>query len=144
MIDSTVSLDTGDIDWGEIEIVDDTNEVAFDISLEESGIEVASSGMDGGVARGAEAYTLMDSSTYRDKFFDELYELEAFLQMRQHEFRSEQANSFVFFLIDGNNQHDDDEVTAMLSQVQNVLGLAERDIVEHLHRLKHSPKYMTL
>lgn len=61
--------------------------------------------------------------------------------MRQFEFRSEQANSFVFFLIDGNSQYDADSVTAMLDNVQRVLALGERELVEHLHRLKHSPKY---
>lgn len=67
------TLEAGNIDWGEIDMncsLDNT-----DISLEESGIIVAESGMDGGVARGLEALTLLDSSIHRDQFFDELYEV---------------------------------------------------------------------
>lgn len=144
---NNVTLDTGDIDWGEIEMVSpetSTNDagdaIDFEISLEEAGIVVADSGMDGGVARGTDAYSLLDSPAHRDQFFDELYELEAFLQSRRQEFRSEQAQSFVFYLIDVNSRHDVDSVTAMAADVQAVLQLGETEVVEHLHRLKHSPK----
>lgn len=75
IIDESSSIDTGDIDWGEIEVVPAADSISFDLSLEESGIVVADSGMDGGVARGAEAYTLLDSTSHRDQLFDELYEV---------------------------------------------------------------------
>lgn len=145
MLAADATLETGDIDWGEIEMVStetSANEagINFEISLEEAGIVVADSGMDGGVASGTDAYSLLDSPAHRDQFFDELYELEAFLQSRRQEFRSEQAQSFVFYLIDVNSRHDADSVASMLAEVQAVLQLGETDVVEHLHRLKHSPK----
>lgn len=139
--DGDVTLDTGDIDWGEIEVVPSSDDAAdFEISLETAGIVVSDSGMDGGVARGSDAYSLLDSPTHRDQFFDELYELESFLQMRRYEFRSEQAQSFVFYLIDVNSRYDVDSVQTMVGQVQAVLQLGEAEVVQHLHRLKHSPK----
>lgn len=60
-----------EIDWGDI------GEAAAiaDVSLEESGIVVADSGLDGGVARGEEAFTVLDSPLHRDQFIDEIYEV---------------------------------------------------------------------
>lgn len=139
IVDGNVGLDGADIDWGQIEVVPDAGP-DFEISLDESGIELPDSGTEGGVARGDLAYTLLDSPLHRDQLFDELYELEAFLQMRQYEFKSEQAQSFVFYLIDGNNRYDLDSVTKMLEAVQAVQKSGENEVIEHLHRLKHSPK----
>lgn len=59
------------IDWGDI---GEAGAIA-DISLEESGIVVADSGLDGGVARGEEAFTVLDSPLHRDQFIDEIYEV---------------------------------------------------------------------
>lgn len=59
------------IDWG------DVGEPQFvdDVSLEESGIVVADSGLDGGVARGEEAFTVLDNPFHRDQFIDEVFEV---------------------------------------------------------------------
>lgn len=64
---------SGSIDWGvDVEIVDGITEC----SLEESGIVVANnSGQDGKIARGEEAYNVLDSPVHRDQFFDELFEV---------------------------------------------------------------------
>lgn len=61
-----------DIDWGEIEIVSSDTadfEVTDEMPTDDSGYQPT------GVANGAEAYTLLDSPTYRDKVFDEIYEV---------------------------------------------------------------------
>lgn len=62
--------------------------------------------------------------------------------MRQHEFKSDQANSFLFYLIDGNNRYDLDSVSNMLVDVQSILSMTTNETLEHLHRLKHSSKYI--
>lgn len=78
--------DAGEIDFGEFAVVDDGGAINWDadveivqgvtdISLEESGIVVANSGQDDRIARGEEAYTVLDSPMHRDQFFDELYEV---------------------------------------------------------------------
>lgn len=60
--------------------------------------------------------------------------------MRQFELKSEQANSFLFSIIEGNAKYDLDSVTDMLSSVQSILAMTSSEALEHLHRLKHSPK----
>ena len=47
----------------------------INISLEESGIVVESSGTEGGVAKGMEAFTLLDNPNTRNTFIDELNEV---------------------------------------------------------------------
>lgn len=63
--------DGGAIDWGDV----GEPEIIADISLEESGIVVADSGLDGGVARGEEAFTVLDNPLHRDQFLDEVFEV---------------------------------------------------------------------
>lgn len=67
--------DDGIIDWGDV----GDPEVIADISLEESGIVVADSGLDGGVARGEEAFTVLDNPYHRDQLIDEVFEVCFFL-----------------------------------------------------------------
>ena len=74
VIDGEIDLEnSGDIDWGEIEVVPAVADDAS--SLEESGIVVAGSGADAGEARNEEALTILDNSVHRDLFFDELCEV---------------------------------------------------------------------
>lgn len=63
--------DDGEIDWGDVGVP----EAIAEISLEESGIVVSDSGLDGGVARGEEAYTVLDNPFHRDQFIDEVFEV---------------------------------------------------------------------
>lgn len=60
--------------------------------------------------------------------------------MRQFEFKSDQSNSFLFSIIEGNSKFDLDSVNDMLTGVQNILTVTSSEALEHLHRLKHSPK----
>lgn len=72
---SDVTLETGDIDWGNDEVSADIN---FDISLKDSGITVESSGMEGGLAKNNEALTVLDNPSHREQFLDELFEVNIF------------------------------------------------------------------
>lgn len=79
-IGGEINLEVGDIDWGIAEeiapdIQENPVDIDVNISLEESGIVVESAGCSGGIAKGNEAYTLLDSPKYRDHFIDELYEV---------------------------------------------------------------------
>lgn len=82
-----IQLDTtGDIDWGDTDTVaTPAEEIDFDVPIEEYDIVIEGDGMDGGIAKGEQAYTILDSPPYRDKFIDELYELESFLKLRHYE-----------------------------------------------------------
>lgn len=87
-IDFTIDTENNEINFDDLELV--TGEINFDIddgtlnddvilevdNLQESGIVVESEGQAGGVAKGDEAYTILDSSYYRENLIDELYEVE--------------------------------------------------------------------
>lgn len=135
-----VQLEVGDINWGE----DDNgaaDEINFDVSLEDSGIKVESSGLDGGVARNDEALTILDAPSYRDQFLDEIFELESFLKMRHFELNSlENSNSASFMLLDNLDSYTADSIAAILIDVQNVIEKSTSELIQHLHHLKHSEK----
>lgn len=153
-----VTLEAGDdIDWGEDQAA--VNEIDFNISLEDSGIKVESSGLGGGVAKNDQALTILDSPSYREQFLDELFEvirrsaffesnypflslnfqLEAFLKMRLFELNSlENSNSFL--MIDGIDDHTVESISTILTDVQTVLAKANSELLQHLHQLKHSEK----
>lgn len=66
----------GDIDWGDGGAEQSaTEEVDYNISLEESGIVVEATGHEGGVARGHEAYTILDNPKTRFEFINQLFEV---------------------------------------------------------------------
>ncbi|XP_055320971.1 CDK5RAP3-like protein [Sitodiplosis mosellana] len=137
---SEVTLQTGDIDWG----LDEPNaeEIDFDISLKDSGITIESSGMAGGVARNNEALTVLDSPIYREQFLDELFELEAFLKMRQFELSSlENSNTATFLFLEGMDDHTVKSISPIILDVQAVLERATDELLQHLYQLKHSEKY---
>lgn len=141
IVDENVGLDTNDIDWGQIEVVPEAGP-DFEIVIADTGIEMAASEeAEDKVARGNLAHTLLDSPMLREQFVDELYELEAFLQMRKYEFDSiNDAKQFVFNLIEGNQLFDSRSVSEMLVEVQNLQKLFENEVLGHLQRLKFSTK----
>lgn len=139
------------------------NEIDYNISLEDSGIKVESSGLAGGVAKNDQALTILDSPSYRDQFLDELFEvmsiksmksssrnqinififfdlqLEAFIKMRLFELISlENSNSFI--MMDGIDDHTVQSISGILTDVQTVVGKATNELLQHLHQLKHSEK----
>uniref|UniRef100_A0A1Q3FBF7 Putative cdk5 activator-binding protein n=1 Tax=Culex tarsalis TaxID=7177 RepID=A0A1Q3FBF7_CULTA len=141
-----VNLEVGDIDWGAP--ADDGGaaaEVDFSISLEESGIVVESDGNAGGVARGEEAYCMFDSPEYREKFINELLELEAFLRMRLYELSTaDKVQILSLTMMDNFPDHDAKSLTQMLSHVDVVYSNLTSAQIQHLHQIKHSPKYVDI
>lgn len=135
----------GDIDWGIESTPAEAVEINFDIPVEEYGIVVEGAGMDGGVAKGDQAYTLLDSPNYRERFTDELYELEAFLRMRCYELRQVNASSNIMFsLMETISSHDEESLKKMLSNLESILADISSEQTRHLFQLKHSPKYADL
>lgn len=135
----------GDIDWGIESTPAEAVEINFDIPVEEYGIVVEGAGMDGGVAKGDQAYTLLDSPNYRERFTDELYELEAFLRMRCYELRQVNASSNIMFsLMETISSHDEESLKKMLSNLEKILADISSEQTRHLFQLKHSPKYADL
>lgn len=75
--DEDVDLNAGgDIDWGDGNAEQPvTEEIDYNISLEESGIVVEAAGHEGGMATGSEAYTILDNPTTRSEFINQLFEV---------------------------------------------------------------------
>lgn len=141
-LNSTITLETGDIDWGAEETAPTTGEIDFKIQLEEYGIVVEGMGMDGGIAKGDQAYTILDSPNYRTRFLDEIYELEAFLKMRVFELNQlESSGNIMFSLMDNLSTHDNKSITKMLESIDIIFGEMLSERTRHLFQLKHSPKY---
>ncbi|KAH8280359.1 hypothetical protein KR018_003334, partial [Drosophila ironensis] len=153
---STVSaeiIDYGDlqetdgaaIDWGIESAPTDAVEINFDIPVEEYGIVVEGTGMDGGTAKGDQAYTLLDSPSYRDRFLDEIYELESFLRLRLYELKHlESSSDIMFSLMDNIATHDTESIVKMLGSVEKIIQQSSDEQTRHLFQLKHSPKYANL
>jgi len=138
----------GDIDWGisTVELAGETgSQTDFNISLEESGIVVESSGTEGGVAKGTEAFTLLDNPNTRNTFIDELNELESFLRVRLFEMNGP-SNLLTLSQLQGGppvlQLQTTQSVSVMLNQVQAVLHEMTDSRTNHLHNIKNSPRYV--
>ncbi|XP_043269000.1 CDK5 regulatory subunit-associated protein 3 [Venturia canescens] len=143
------NLNVGDaIDWGNLEMEDaGEGEIDFNISLEESGIVVEAAGHDGGTATGSEALTILDNPTTRNDFIDELFELEAFLKLRLYELNRGYSDN----LLSMSQMQEappilqlatQDSTQNMLDNVQVLLTEILDSRVQHLHNIKHSPRYV--
>uniref|UniRef100_A0A1L8DM00 Putative cdk5 activator-binding protein n=1 Tax=Nyssomyia neivai TaxID=330878 RepID=A0A1L8DM00_9DIPT len=134
----------GEIDWGDgNETVLDAGDINLDISLEESGIVVESGGQSGGVARNEEALTVLDAPTYRDRFIDELMELEAFLKMRLYELTTtSDTNMLSMTFLDEIAGQDTNTIQQMIVNVEVVLANTLQPQLQYLHQVKHSPRYI--
>ncbi|KAL0125837.1 hypothetical protein PUN28_004713 [Cardiocondyla obscurior] len=143
-----VDLDTGsDIDWGDENVEQPAEEIDYNISLEESGIVVEAVGREGGMATGSEAYTILDNPITRSEFINQLFELEAFLKLRLYEFKGDDRNNLLSFsqMQDASSilQLSTIETTQiMLDNVQVILSEILHNNVQHLHNIKHYPRYV--
>lgn len=138
-----------DIDWGtlntdeEFEIVD---HVDLDINLEESGIVVEKTGVDGGVAKGSDAFTILDNSKTRELILTDLMELETFLKIRLYEMSTESDLLSMSQL--------DVPMLLQLQTIESVTSMFDSVVVSisdlcnkrtlHLHNVKHSAKYVDI
>ncbi|XP_052748565.1 CDK5 regulatory subunit-associated protein 3 [Galleria mellonella] len=138
--DAVAEIDWGNIDAGPAENVDISASIA-EVSLEESGIVVEEQGVGGGVARGKDALTLLDNPTTRNQFIDQLVELESFLKMRLYETNTS-SDGHSFSLIEQLPTESSAALTAMLDAVQIAASRLTAPEVNHLHNVKHSPRYV--
>ncbi|XP_059054573.1 CDK5RAP3-like protein [Achroia grisella] len=138
--DAAVEIDWGNIDVGPADSVDISSSIA-EVSLEESGIVVEEQGMGGGVARGKDALTLLDNPTTRNQFIDQLVELESFLKMRLYETNTS-SDGLGFSLMDQLPTESTAALTAMLDAVQVAASRLTAPEINHLHNVKHSPRYV--
>lgn len=149
IIDSPAVVEqTGDIDWGDsdngFEIIE---HVDLNTNLEESGIVVEKSGLDGGIARGIDALTVLDNPKTRETVINELVELEAFLKMRLFEMSNESDLLSVSQMQEASNIlqiQTFESVTALHDLVQVALNEFLNQRTQHLHNIKHSPKYVDI
>ncbi|XP_058058202.1 CDK5RAP3-like protein [Anopheles bellator] len=137
--------DAGEIDWGAPGEEQLVHEVDPNISLAESGIVVEEDGHAGGVAKGPEAYTVLDSPTYRDRFTNDLLELEAFLRMRLYQLEcADKTQLLTFTMMDSFPDHDVKSLTGMLTDVEVAYGALTAELLQHLQQIKHSPEYVDI
>ncbi|PSN58422.1 hypothetical protein C0J52_02807 [Blattella germanica] len=136
----------GDIDWGiSIESPAENQDIDFNVTLEESGIVVESSGTEGGVAKGKEALTLLDNPKTRNRFIDELMELESFLKVRLFEMKGPSNLLTLSQLQDGPSilqLQTTQSIQDMLNRVQVVRAEITDSRTQHLHNIKNSPRYV--
>nr|XP_018907378.1 PREDICTED: CDK5 regulatory subunit-associated protein 3 [Bemisia tabaci] len=135
--------DGGGIDWGDDTF---TDEIDYGISVEadpnqsdvlmpdDSGIDVEKS--KDKVARGEEALTVLDNPKTRNQFLNEIMELESFLKMRLHEMKSDDGGLI------SDVSETPENVKYMLDAVITVQKLLTDKTTEHLHNVKHLPKYV--
>lgn len=150
--DSTPEIvaEDANIDWGGLKREDSFEIVDYsdvDVNLEESGIIVEKSGTDGGVARGEEALTILDNPKTREQIINNLMELNAFLKLRLFELSTE-SNSFAI------SQMQDAPVILQMQTIESVTALSDcvhlaldqltNKRIQHLHNIKHSPKYVDI
>ncbi|KAG5666856.1 hypothetical protein PVAND_014864 [Polypedilum vanderplanki] len=141
-----VNLEVGEINW-DLDGIEENSpvEIDFNISLENSGITVEEDGMSGGVARGDEAFTILDSPQYRDIFLDELFEIESFLKMRLYELQSnDKVHVISMSLLDGFTDHDVKTVNGMIADIETVLIAITAPQFMQIYQIKHSPKFVDI
>lgn len=72
-------------------------------------------------------------------------QLEAFLKMRHFELSSlENSNAATFLFLEGMDDHTAKSISELLKDVEAVLEKSTDELLQHLHQLKHSEKYVIL
>ncbi|KAB0799034.1 hypothetical protein PPYR_06914 [Photinus pyralis] len=151
-IDFDISPEKSEIDWGTLSSTDDGFEIVdhtdLDANMDDTGIVVEKSGIDGGIARGHQAFTLLDNPKTRDQFLNDLMELEAFLLLRMYEKSNESED-----VLDISQMQDlpsefqmqtVESLTSMLECIRGVLNEVTSKRTQHLHNVKHFPKYIDM
>lgn len=143
-------MSEGDIDWGTLNTIEDDFEIVdhvdLDINLEESGIVVEKSGLDGGIAKGNDAYTILDNPNTQDLVLNDLMELKAFLNMRLYEMCAE-SDLLSMSQIDAPTilqMQSVESLTSMNDCVVVALNELLNKRTQHLHNIKHSARYVDL
>lgn len=143
-------LETGDIDWGNL-TTEDTG-ANIDWGIGESDGEIATvdivledSGVEGGVARGDEALSILHNSKTRNQFINELMELECFLMQRCTELDSE-GSVLSLNQFSGAPQsvqyHNKESVSTMVDLVKSLISDFTSTKMQHLYLIGDSPRYV--
>ncbi|KAF2882571.1 hypothetical protein ILUMI_23588 [Ignelater luminosus] len=145
-----IVVEEGQIDWGNLntdegfEIVEHAD---LNINLEESGIVVEKSGMDGGVARGTDAYTVLDNPKTRHFCLNDLFDLQAFLAARLYEMSNDSDLLSVSQMQDAPailQMQTSESIQSMIDCVNIGIDELSNKRTQHLHNIKHSPKYVDM
>nr|CAG4641774.1 EOG090X07S9 [Eurycercus lamellatus] len=144
-----VELETGDIDWGQIDMLPDAHEAVIDFTTTDDAtldIVVQEAGVEGGVAKDNEALTLLDYHKTRNMFVDDIMELEAFLRQRLMEMQSKSNQSQMGFSM-SQSHHSSAEMSVqqLQSMISSVLSVAEamnRPKLKNLALIRESPRYV--
>ncbi|XP_057669911.1 CDK5RAP3-like protein [Diorhabda carinulata] len=155
-IDNEDTIDFGDngndqnIDWGTnnseegFEIVSHAD---LDINLEESGIVVEKTGLDGGVAKGEEALTILDNPKIQEQVINNLVELSAFITMRLYEMMNDTDMLATAQMQEASTtiqMQTIESITALNDYISVALEQLTNKRTQHLHNIKHSPKYVDI
>jgi len=143
-----IELETGDIDWGQIDLMPEAQETGavldLDVGVSLDGIEVQEAGLAGGVARETEALTLLDYHKTRNIFIDDLLEVEAFLRQRLVQVRASAQSSggVTQSLVDSDADVSEDQLEAMIRAVDSVLNAINSVQLKNLALIRESPSYV--
>ena len=152
-----VELDApADIDWGDLEMIDDSGNVEIDwdnvegLGSKEDAIDIVieESGVEGGVARGNDAFSILDNRKTRNMILDELHELEAFYSQRITENHSiEQGGKGSIFSISGLSGNSDivndsKVMNNALDSIRDLIKQLTTGKIHHLQLVRSSPKYV--
>lgn len=117
-------------------------------NFEESGIVVEQPGNNGGgVAMGEEALTILDNPVTQEQIINNLIELGAFLKMRIFEMSSDSNMLAVSQMQDAPTvlqMQTLESVTALNDCINVALSQLTNKKIQHLHNIKHSPKYIDI
>lgn len=135
-----------DIDWGEMD-GGDGGEVGTDIDWDAVGIscdvQIESDGVEGGVARDADALSLLDNRKTRNLLLDDLHELECFLIQRHFEVSDDSSFSAILLGPSLKNEVKPDELVRLAGQVRGLIDQLTTGKLHHLQLVKSSPSYVT-
>ncbi|XP_054751949.2 CDK5 regulatory subunit-associated protein 3-like [Lytechinus pictus] len=141
---SGIDMDTGGIDFGDLGIsVENEGAETIDFDIEVGDGTVTESGE--GVARGNDALCLFEHIPTRNQFINEIIELQAFLGQRRTEMQGDSdvltVNQFQTAptIVQTKTLND---VTTMLSQVDDIYKRLTETRMQHLFLLIGSPKYV--
>ena len=152
-----VELDApADIDWGDLEMIGDSGNVEIDwdnvegLGSKEDAIDIVieESGVEGGVARGNDAFSILDNRRTRNMILDELHELEAFYSQRITENHSiEQGGKGSIFSISGLSGNSDivndsNVMSNALDSIRDLIKQLTTGKIHHLQLVRSSPKYV--
>lgn len=145
-----VELETGDIDWGQIDMLPDAHEAAIDftVSADDATLDIVvqEAGVEGGVAKDNEALTLLDYHKTRNMFIDDIMELEAFLRQRLMETQSTSNQSQMGFNLSQSHSSSAEisaqQLEKMVSLVMNAAESINRPKLKNLALIRESPRYV--